>query len=122
MPDKSVSIGGRKVTIADMRHRITFQFVTRTPDGQGGFTEVWANLASVPTVWAFVCPVAARERLFSSQVQYQRTHKVAMRYRSDITTEMRFLYDGRTFQLHGTIQPDGRKFFMVVDAEENQGT
>lgn len=112
-------MGVSKVRIGDLRHRITFQTLSRVSDGQGGFTETWTNLA---TVWAYVRPVSSRERTFAAQVQYQRSHEVIIRHRTDITQEMRFTYDSRTFQIKGALRPDERKFFLFIDAEENQGT
>jgi SPP1 family predicted phage head-tail adaptor len=105
--------------IGSLRHRIKFQTLSRATDGQGGFTETWTDLA---TVWAYVKPVSAREKMISNQIQYQRSHEVIIRHRTGITQEMRFLYDGRTFQIKGVRRPDERKFYLIIDAEENQGT
>ena len=107
------------VSIGDLRHRIAFQTLSRATDGQGGFVETWSDLA---TVWAFVKPVSSKERLFGQRLQYQRSHEVVIRWRNDITQEMRFLFDSRIFQIKGVRAPDERKFFLMIDAEENQGT
>ena len=107
------------VSIGDLRHRITFQTLSRTPDGQGGFVESWSDLV---TVWARVKPVSSREKLYGQRLIYQRSHEVIIRHREDVNQEMRFLYDGRTFQVKGARAPDERRFFLIVDAEENQGT
>lgn len=107
------------VSIGDLRHRVTFQTLSRVSDNQGGFTESWSNLAEV---WAFIKPVSSKERLFGQRLQYQRSHEVIIRFRNDITQEMRFLFDNRIFQIKGTRASDERKFFLTIDAEENQGT
>jgi len=115
-------LGVSKTRIGNLRHRITFQFVTHVSDGQGGTIATWNNLVSNPTVWAWVKPISSKERNFSNQIQYQRSHVVTIRHRTDITQDMRFLFDGRTFQLKGNFRPDERKFYLIMDAEENQGS
>lgn len=107
------------IDVAELRHRITIQQKSKTSDGQGGFSYSWSTLA---TVWAKVSPVSTRERLYGQQIEYQRTHQIWLRYRSDITQEMQVTFDGRTFQIKGVFSPDERKIYTVLDAEENQGT
>lgn len=122
MPDKSVTLNGKKVTVGDMRTRVTFQVSSRTSDGQGGFVESWANLDADPGyVWGYLAATSSRERLFAEQMQYQRTHVLLIRFRPDITNEMRLTYDNRTFQVKGTRNPEERNYFLQVDLEENQG-
>jgi SPP1 family predicted phage head-tail adaptor len=122
MPNKSVSVNGRAISIADMRTRVTFQVATRASDNQGGSTETWANLSTAPVVWGYLAAVSSRERLYAQQIQYQRSHILVIRYRSDITTDMRFTYNNRTFQVKGIRNPEERKYFSIIDVEENQGS
>jgi SPP1 family predicted phage head-tail adaptor len=105
--------------IAELRHRITFQRVTQVSDGMGGFTTAWNDIV---TLWAKVEPVSASERLYSERLETQRSHKVKIRFRNDITTDMRFVFKGRTFQVKGVYSPDERRAYTFIDAEENQGT
>lgn len=121
MPDLGVRANGKEVTIGDLRSRVTFQTSTRVADGQGGFTETWANLATNPTVYAYLAAVNSRERLFSQQMQYQRSHVLVIRYRTDLNTSMRITYEGREFQIKGIRNPEERKAFLILDLEENQG-
>lgn len=121
MPNLSVSANGKAITVGDLRSRVTFQSSSRVSDSQGGFVESWANLATNPTVYGYLAAVSSRERLFSSQVQTQRTHVLVVRYRSDLTTDMRFTYESRTFQIKGIRNPEERKAFLILDVEENQG-
>ena len=112
-------MGIDKARIGDLRHRITLETLSRVSDGQGGFTETWSTLA---TVWAFIKPISSRERLFAESIGYQRSHEVIIRHRTDVTQEMRFTYDSRVFQIKGVKRPDERKAYLILDAEENQGT
>lgn len=121
MPDFGVRANGKAISIGDLRSRITFQTATRVSDSQGGFTETWSNLATNPTVYAYLAAVSSRERLFSEQIQYQRSHVIVIRYRSDLDTSMRITYEGREFQIKGIRNPEERKAFLILDVEENQG-
>lgn len=105
--------------IGTLRHRITIETVTLTPDGQGGSTAAWSTFA---TVWSRLEVLGATQRLFAGELQTQRTHKITLRYLLGVTTTMRVVYQGRTFQIHGQRDLDERKFYMQLDVEENQGS
>lgn len=109
----------KQIDLAELRHRIKFQNLVKTSDGQGGFTEEWTD---VVTVWAKVEPANTSERLFAQQIEMQRSHKVVIRYRSDITQTMRFIFSNRTFQIKSVMAPDERKRYLFIDAKENEGT
>lgn len=111
-----------KNDIRDLRHRITFQSNTMTPDGQGGFISGWADIATNPTVWGSLEPKTTSQRNFGGQNQYQRTHQCIIRYRSDITQKMRISFDSRLFQIHSVYPHKEQKNFLVIDLEENQGS
>ena len=105
--------------IADLRQRIKFQSLTRASDGQGGWTESWAD---VMTVWAQVKPVSQKERYFSQQIQPTTTHKITIRWVGGLTPEMRVVFESRIFQIHGLIREDEKRFFMFIEAEEGVGS
>jgi SPP1 family predicted phage head-tail adaptor len=107
------------VDIGKLRSRITIQRQVETPDDQGGRAISWVDVC---TVWAYISPVSERERIYSQAVQYRRSHKIYIRYRTDIDTSMQVLYDGRTFQIKATIDLEEQKFYTHLDCEENVGT
>lgn len=105
-------------TIGELRHRISFQSLTRTPDGLGGATESWAT---VVTVWASIEP-AGKERNFAQRIEDVYTHKIRIRKRTDITATMRVLFGSRIFQVKAIAADLERKDFQTVLAEEFVGT
>lgn len=109
----------KSASLNELRHRVTIQSLTNTPDNQGGFSTSWTDLA---TVWGKLEPVSANERLFGERVEYQRSHKCVIRSRSDVVASMRITFDSRTFQIKGVRRVDEQRFFMLLDLEENQGT
>lgn len=112
-------MGVNQTRIGDLRHRITFQTLSLVSDGQGGQTETWTNLV---TVWAYVKPISANERLFAQKIEPLITHRVIIRHRTDILSQMRFVYDSRTFQIKAPFRPDERKFYLEFLAIEDSAT
>lgn len=108
-------MGITQARIGELRHRLTFQTRTKTSDGMGGFTAPWTDSF---TVWGRVRAVSARERLFSQKMDAEVTHEIIVRYRTGITSEMRFTYDGRTFQVKAPFTPDERKAYITFYATE----
>lgn len=107
--------------LGELRHRLVFQSLSSASDDQGGIVETWGNYA---TLWGKLEPTGAREVQFAQAIQYRRTHKAWIRNTSEytITTSMRVSFDSRTFQVKGIRRPDERRFFLLIDLEENVGT
>lgn len=137
-------MGTAKVTIGKLRHRITIQKLDKTSDGQGGFTEAWTDLIDL---WSELIPTKAWERFYSEQIQMLTSHRVTIRYivptvpvldeddqpvldeddipvvtPTPITSEMRIKYGTRVFQIKGVRYDAERKFWMILDANENEGS
>ena len=89
--------------IGDLDKRITLQYQTKTPDGMGGFTVVWADAA---TVWAAIWPVSASETIQAAQTTMTITHRIRIRYRSALKASWRVSWAGRYFNLVSTIDPN----------------
>jgi head-tail adaptor len=64
------------IRIGDFRHRITIQGKVLTPDGEGGFTEVLTDLA---TMWAKVTSIKAEQRFEFNSIGVEATHRVEIR-------------------------------------------
>ena len=88
----------RKESILSSRlnRRIQLQKEILTPDGAGGYSSSWQAVA---TVWAAKHHVRGKERLRHQQVLSQDVVEFTIRYRDDVTTSMRILYDGSFYNL-----------------------
>jgi SPP1 family predicted phage head-tail adaptor len=102
-----------------LRHRVTLQQPAETPDGGGGFTLAWTDVA---TVWAAIEPLKGAERLHAQQLQSPVTHRVTMRYRSGVTPTMRLLFEARTLNIRAVIDPQERNRTLELLCEEGVGT
>ena len=79
----------------DFNQKITFQKILRTPDGAGGIITNWIDHS---TIWANVNRISISEN-FAENYKYQQInstskYKIIIRYRDDISDEMRILFKG----------------------------
>ena len=106
--------------IGAYRHVARFQAPgPAEPDGEGGFTETWADLE--PPTWAVsIRPATVRdlERETAGTVITSATHVITGRYRPDVTTATRMIFRGRTFEITGVVDVDERAIEMHLIAEE----
>jgi len=101
--------------IGDLRHRISLQELVSIPDGMGGFSEEWQDVA---TVWASVEPLRGQERYLAQQTLQEVTHKVTMRYREGVSTRMRIFFGGRLFTIKAILDPEERHKWLEILCSE----
>ena len=81
----------------ELNRKITFQSFTITQDPiTGEITETWTDFVSV---FAKVEPLVGREYFAAAAVQAEDSVKFTMRYRGDLTTAMRIVFDGKQFDI-----------------------
>ena len=94
-----------------LRHRVTIQGLTTTPNSYGEPVETWTNLA---TVWGEVTPLISQTREVFAQASEQRvarqTMNVRLRYRADITpATSRVVWGSHVLEVEAVFDPDGRR-------------
>ena len=105
---------------AILRHRVTFQVRSTIIDSVGGQSTNWTDLF---TVWAEVSPLTGREQMAAQAVQSETTHQITVRYRSEFAVPKtvaayRAIYNGRIFNIGGSINQDERNRIVVLSAIE----
>ena len=103
--------------IGEADQRITFQRFAATADGIGGTTQAWANLASVPTVWAKVTPRIGNERMEDGRINASMTATFTVRYRSDITELDRLQWRGESWNIRRVMRKSASSLWLEIDAE-----
>lgn len=98
-----------------IRHRLTLQQQSLTPDGAGGFTRTWQNVADL---WGEIRPATGREKLEAMQLQAAVTHRVTLRYRAGVTAAMRLLYENRSLNIRVVLNRGERDRWLDILAEE----
>lgn len=103
--------------IGELRKQITIQAETPTGDGAGGYALAWMNIASA---WADITPLSGNEVFTAQHLEGHATHRVTMRYRSDIaiTTDMRIIYNSRVFNIRSVLNIDERNQWTEMLVEE----
>lgn len=98
--------------------RIAIEEEVQTPDGAGGFTSAWQEVA---TVWAEIRPWGigrVDERFVSMQMEDRRYHRITIRYREGITPAMRVVFGMRVFNIISVVDPDAQQERLEIYAAE----
>lgn len=107
--------------IGPLRERITIQQKSRAADDMGGAAATWAAIATTPTVWARVERLTGKETMTQMQVQGSFTHKVWMRYRTDLDLGQRIVWGSKTLNIRATLT-DEKRAYAVAFCEEGVAT
>lgn len=108
-----------EITAGMLRNSIIWQERVSTPDGGGGTTTTWQDVA---TDRAMIKPLRGNERWQSQRTETNITHKIYMRYKPNRTTEMRINYNGRLFQVKAILNIEERNKWFDIEAIEGEAT
>lgn len=100
----------KKSLASRTRHYVDFQGKTETPDGEGGFTEVWANIANATQIPTEILPIKAERRAEMRSWNIIATHY--LKVRSNIPVEE----VGRAIWA----SPSGDRYFYIKTLEDLQ--
>ena len=99
----------------ELCHRVTIQHYVSGRDEYNYETDpVWADFKKL---WAKVEFLSVKDSINAKAAGSQTTARLKLRKRSDITTEMRVLWDGYTFQIVSPPKPDNEngKIYMTLE-------
>ncbi len=89
---------------------------TTIEDDMGQDSGSWTEYKSV---WATVKPYKSSEYNFMGKLKPEVSHRVYVRYRKDITAEMRIMYHDRMFEIAGPpIDIDEKHELLEIQCEE----
>lgn len=99
--------------IGAMRRRLVLEAQQRIPDGGGGAKPQWRPVAGL---WGAIKPVAENTIIGAEKRSATVTHRVTLRYRSDVLAGMRFTQGRRIFMIEVVFDPDEktRKLICLV--------
>ncbi|WP_338804504.1 phage head closure protein [Xenorhabdus griffiniae] len=98
-----------------LRQRVTIQKNEQSRSPSGGVINNWLNVAEV---WAEVKYISGRELVASGRILSEATVRIWLRYRADITTTHRIIYQGdsihsQTFAIVAVI-PDPKRTHLEL--------
>ena len=102
-----------------LRTRIAIRRPVRTPDGAGGVSRSWSTIASPR---AYVKPISGGERFQAMAISATVTHRIFIRYRTDILPSDRIEIGSRLFQIRAVLDIEERKRWLEIFAEEGAQT
>lgn len=103
--------------IGNLDQRITLQSYTTTSDGAGGQTRTWADLASVPDVWAKVEAKGGSEGFSSDRVEAVGSFVFTIRNRTDLDERMRIVWGGENYNVRTILREGSRAMYLKIVAE-----
>lgn len=95
--------------------RLALEAPADLADGQGGVTSGWTPVASL---WGLVEPLGASPGEIAAASIAPVRFRVTIRYRSDVSHEMRFVFRGRSLIIRGVHDPDEGRRYLVCQCEE----
>lgn len=97
------------------RHECALLEQVQTPDGAGGHTVNWSEVA---TVFARIEPLGAASRFGADQAIETVTHRATIRHRAGIASGMRLTRLGRDFDIVTVHDPDETGRYLVCTLKE----
>ncbi len=99
------------------RVELALEQANAVPDGLGGNSEEWAEIA---TVMALVEPVGSSDFRAGDAAGDAVTHRVTIRHRGTVTAGMRFRRDGRHLAVMSVHDPDETGRYLVCRCREER--
>lgn len=91
----------------ELKHQISIQQSTVGHGSDyGGPTETWATIATIPASKAHK---TSREFYAAQKISAEITDLFMIRFRYGVTAKMRLIHDGKTYDIVGAPDPDGRR-------------
>ena len=98
-----------------LNRRLVLEAPVEANDGAGGVARSFSEIA---TLWASVTPVSAQEEIEAARLGARVTHRIGIRFSSDITTRHRFRDGSAVYRIVSLRDRDGRKRFLEITAEQ----
>jgi SPP1 family predicted phage head-tail adaptor len=96
-----------------MDRRVTIQSNTTSRNSYGEETDSWSTLA---TVWAEVRHLRGDEKFLAKAVTTEKVITVRIRYRSDVTTQNRLVWESNNYDIT-EVAEIGRREGLEITAE-----
>jgi SPP1 family predicted phage head-tail adaptor len=104
--------------IGPKRHRLTIERRSTAENDFGQPSDAWSTVA---TIWGRVRALSGRELATAAEIRPETSLRVEIRYRSDLTPEDRFDFNGRKLRILGLWDPEERRRELYADCCEWRG-
>lgn len=104
-----------RINPGEFRHIITFQEMEERKNSFGEMTKIWIHKFSTR---AGIYPISGKEFFVADKENSEVSHKINIRYRSDINPAMRIIYNNRIFNIESIINFQERNILIQIMAKE----
>lgn len=100
-----------------LKRRVSFVELTQVSDGGGGYEDSITELFSVR---AYIHPLTGREYFSNQQTDASVTHKITIRYKSDVKQSQVISYNGKLFDIQYILDVDEDHRFLELHTLERR--
>ena len=104
------------MNIGSLNKIISIEAPAKAPDGMGGTVNTFAEISG--DIAAAIWPVSATEQIKSMGAVMTISHRIRIRYRSDIRVNWRLKFKNRYFDIVSIINPDMGNRILDIMAKE----
>jgi SPP1 family predicted phage head-tail adaptor len=99
----------------ELTKRITIQAETGGQDAYGQPFGTWTTIA---TVWGKIITSGGREFYAAQKLNAESTAVIEIRYRTNVTTANRILYNNRKYDILSVVDPEERHIMLQIACKE----
>lgn len=99
----------------DLRRQVLLQRREVAQDDYGQRSITWVDVA---TTFAEINPLSGRELELAQAIKAEVSHTITIRYRPNITSALRVVYQGRYFNIHAVMDVDMRHRTLELSCSE----
>ena len=103
------------LNIGQLRHRLELHSASSAQNDFGESIDTWS---SYTTVWGKVAPMKGEELFHAQQTNATVTHKILIRYNSNVIAEHRVIFGSRTFEINAVLDPEERNEMLFLHCTE----
>jgi SPP1 family predicted phage head-tail adaptor len=105
----------RRGFVGVMRQRLSLDAAAESSDESGALQTAWV---AVSDIWGQIIPASSGDRFLAHRQEETVTHRILIRWRSDVQSGMRFRLRERTFLVRSAYDPDERQRMLICRCEE----
>jgi len=104
----------------ERRHKITLQRPVQVPDGIGGFSQSWENVAA--NIWASKRQLSGSEKMYHDVLAHNEIVVFGIRRRAQkVSAEWQIIYQDQRYKITGLSPQDINEPIVEITAQRDPG-
>ena len=105
----------KRAFVGVMRQRLSLDAAVESTDESGALQTTWSSLGDI---WGQIVPASSGDRFLADRQEETITHRILIRWRSEVQSGVRFRLGDRTFAVRSAFDPDERQRVLICRCEE----